>query len=95
MNKFKTLLDQHLSIDRYKVRFDIDSKYNLLLTEAGISHGYTVSIKKDYKGYFCEVTEWISQSFGKRSTINSTKQKDIFDFLKSKVEKRKSFMFVD
>lgn len=95
MNKFKILLNELLSIDKYKVKFAIDYKNGLLLTETGIDNSYTVSIKKNYKGYSCEIVEWTSPSFGKQSNLKSTKQKDIIDFLKLKINKRISFGFSD
>jgi len=95
MNKFKILLNELLSIDKYKVKFDVDHKNGLFLTETGISNGYTVSIYKDYKGYSCEIMEWVSPSFGRKSSLNSTKQKDIIDFLKLKINKRILFRFSD
>jgi hypothetical protein len=80
MNKtiIKTLEYLGFTVDRNE-KFQVSAKRE----EGAIS--FSVWIKISYKGYFLELDEFIGNNFGKISRYNSTKQKDIAEYLKHNV----------
>lgn len=73
-------LKEILENNGYELKsYYISDTYSSIIAYKGELRVY---INKTYKGYKLKAQEWLSDSFGRRSEFESTKCKEILEFLK-------------
>jgi len=77
MNKLSLLLES------YGGKKEVLGRTVILYTH----QNWIIYVRKDYKGYNLEITEFAGNNFAKVSKFQSTKMKDIIEYVENKLNK--------